>query len=381
MNKEKFIYLDNNSTTRLDSAVFDAMAPWFMEFYGNTGSPNPNGIAAAAAVELARKKLRLIFNIPEGEMLFSPSSTVSINTAIAGIAFGSYPKKDHLITQATEHPAVLETMKYLSSLGFQITILPVDNLGFIDPVQLKSAITDKTILVSLMAANNEIGTLQPLKEAGAICMEKEVLFHSDVTQAAGRYRIDANELNLDLISGGGHKIHGPKGIGYLAVRNADLVSNIVPLLQGGGQEKALFPGTLNVPLIVGLSKALEITYENRETENAFLKRFSDAFREVLENEGVDFRINGPEERLVNNLSIVFTGVKSSTMLSNIRQVAFSAGSACSAGTESHVLKAIDLSHEDINSTLRFGFSRFNTEDEVNEAAGIVAKFIKSQRQP
>ncbi len=379
MNTEKFIYLDNNSTTRLDPAVFDAMEPWFTDFYGNSGSPHQNGIAAASAVELARKSIKSIFNIPEGEILFSPSSTVSMNVAITGNAFGSYPKKDHLITQATEHPAVLESMKYLSSLGFNITILPVDQSGYIDPAQLAESITDKTIMVSLMAANNEIGTLQPLKEAGAICKETGVIFHSDVTQAAGRYHLDAEELHLDLISGGGHKIHGPKGIGYLALRNSALLSKIVPLYHGGGQEKALFPGTLNVPLIVGLSKALEMAYGQRETENRFLARLSKTFRETLVKEDVEFRINGPEERLVNNLSISFPGVRSSVMLSQVRQVAFSAGSACSAGTESHVLKAIKLSHDEINSTLRFGFSRFNTEDEVREAAGLVAKFIKTQR--
>ncbi len=379
MNKEKFIYLDNNSTTRLDPAVFDAMAPYFADYYGNSGSPNQNGIAAAAAVDLARKRLKSIFNIPDGKILFAPSSTVSINVAIAGMAFGSYPGKNHLITQATEHPAVLETMKYLSSLGFKITILPVDRLGYIDPGDLKNAITDKTILVSLMAANNEIGTLQPLKEVGKICREKGILFHSDVTQAAGRYPINANDLNLDLISGGGHKIHGPKGIGYLAISDTKLISKITPLYHGGGQEDGLFPGTLNVPLIVGLSRALELAYKNKETENPFLERLSRSFLGVLQDERVVFKINGPEKRLVNNLSLVFTGIASSVMLSNIRQVAFSAGSACSAGTESHVLKAIKLTQDEINSTLRFGFSRFNNENEVREAAGIVAYFTKTQR--
>ena len=380
MNTEKFIYLDNNSTTRLDPKVFEAMVPYFYEIFGNSGSPNPNGIVAAAAVEHSRNSIKSIFKIPDGEVLFSPSSTVSINVAIAGIAFSFYPKKNHLITQTTEHPAVLETVKYLSSLGFEITILAVDRLGFIDPEQLKTSITEKTILVSLMAANNEIGTLQPLEEAGRICSERGVYFHSDVTQAAGRYEINAKSLHLDLISGGGHKIHGPKGIGYLAVRDRNLINRITPLYHGGGQENALFPGTLNVPLIVGLSEALSVAHGIKDSENALLRRFSDIFQQILRDKGIEFGINGPADRLANNLSVVFKGITSSRMLSGIRQVAFSAGSACSAGSESHVLKAIGLSHNEINSTLRFGFSRFNTESEVVQAAEIIANFIKTERK-
>ncbi len=379
MNKEKFIYLDNNSTTRLDPAVYDAMAPWFMEFYGNSSSPNSNGIAAAAAVENARRKIASIFAFQDGEILFAPSSTLSINTAIAGVAFSGYPAKDHLITQATEHPAVLETMKYLRTLGFNVTILPVDYNGLIDLDQLRDSITDKTLLVSLMAANNEIGTLQPLRDAGNICKERGVLFHSDVTQAAGRYDLNAEELNLDLISGGGHKIHGPKGTGYLAIRKKSLLKKITPVYHGGGQEAALFPGTLNVPLIVGLSRALELSCANRESENRHLSGLSLLFREILESEGIDFRLNGPENRLVNNLSIRFRGIKSSHLIGSIKNVAFSAGSACASGNESHVLKAIGLTTDEINSTLRFGFSRFNTVEEVKEASLIFANFIKSKR--
>lgn len=379
MNKEKFIYLDNNSTTRLDPAVLEAMAPFFLEYYGNSSSPHSCGIVAAAAVEIARRKIASIFAINDGEVLFAPSSTVSINVAITGTAISGYPGKDHLITQATEHPAVLVTMRYLRTLGFNITILPVDCKGLIDPDQLRDSITDKTVLVSLMAANNEIGALQPLRIAGEICKERDVLFHSDVTQAAGRYDLNAEELNLDLLSGGGHKIHGPKGIGYLAVRNKRLLSKISPLYHGGGQEAALFPGTLNVPLIVGLSRALELATVNRESESDHLSRLSLLFRERLESEGIDFKLNGPDERLVNNLSLVFRGIKSSHVISSIKTVAFSAGSACSAGTESHVLKAIGLECEEINSTLRFGFSRFNTVEEVNEASLIFANFIKSKR--
>lgn len=382
MNKNNLIYLDNNSTTRVDPRVFDAMAPYFHEFYGNPSSPHRYGLDTSIAVEAGRLTIKRLFGIEDQELYFTSSATESINIAIMGTAFANFSSKKHLITQATEHPAVLEVFKTLESLGFRTTVLPVDGEGFVDPQAIKNAIEPDTLLVSIMAANNEIGTMQDLQSIGNICEEAQVLFHSDLTQAAGRYAFNVREIKLDMISGGAHKIHGPKGIGYLGLNKTTKKIKINPLMYGGGQENGLSPGTLNVPLIVGLSKALEICENNRPTEKEFLNGLRLLFLRIL-TEGVQgVSLNGPKERLLNNLSLKFDHIRSNDLISGIKTLAFSAGSACATGEgkPSHVLKAIGLNDTQIKSTARFGFSRFNTEDEIYRAANEIVNYIRLKRK-
>lgn len=382
MNKNNLIYLDNNSTTRVDPRVFDAMAPYFHEFYGNPSSPHRYGLEASIAVEASRTNIKKLFGIEDRELYFTSSATESINIAVMGTAFANFSNKKHLITQATEHPAVLETFKNLKSLGFRTTVLPVDGEGFVDPQAIKNAIEPDTLLVSIMAANNEIGTMHDLISIGKICEETEVLFHSDLTQAAGRYAFNIKELKLDMISGGAHKIHGPKGIGYLGLNKTAKKIRINPLMYGGGQENGLSPGTLNVPLIVGLSKALEICDENRANETECLNGLRLQFLRTL-TEGIQgVHLNGPKERLLNNLSLRFDNIMSNDLISGIKTLAFSAGSACATGEgkPSHVLKAIGLNDSQIKSTARFGFSRFNAEDEINRAANEIVNYLRLKRK-
>lgn len=382
MNKNNLIYLDNNSTTRVDPRVFDAMAPYFHELYGNPSSPHRYGLEASIAVEASRLMIKKLFGIEDRELYFTSSATESINIAIMGTAFANFSIKKHLITQATEHPAVLEVFKSLESLGFRTTVLDVDGQGFVDPQAIKNAIEPDTLLVSIMAANNEIGTLQDLVSIGKICEETEVLFHSDLTQAAGRYDFNVSEIKLDMISGGAHKIHGPKGIGYLGLNKTTKKIRINPLMYGGGQENGLSPGTLNVPLIVGLSKALEICEENRTGETEFLNGLRQLFFTTLTENIEGVHLNGPGIRLLNNLSLRFDNISSNDLINGIKTLAFSAGSACATGEgkPSHVLRAIGLNDSQIKSTARFGFSRFNSGHEILTAANEIVNFIKLKRK-
>ena len=382
MKIQKFIYLDNNATTTVDPTVLQEMLPYFSEVYGNPSSSHHYGIKASAAIEAARINIKSLFNIPDGDLYFASSATSSINLAIAGQAYGNYPDKKHLITQATEHPAVLGTFLHLQTLGFDITILDVDHTGKIDPDQLERAIRKDTLLVSIMAANNEIGTLQELAVIGGICKNNNVIFHSDVTQYAGRYELNMKALNLDLISGGAHKIHGPKGIGFLAINRSSKRIRINPLLFGGGQENGLSPGTLNTPLIVGLSKALSLMDNKKIQEGKALTELRNSFCRYLETLDVKFLVNGSSDRLFNNLSLQFPGIHAGDMLNDLSHIMFSTGAACSSdnGSKSHVLRAIGLNNEEIASTARFGFSFMNTIEEIHEAAAAISNYVKSKRK-
>jgi cysteine desulfurase len=382
MIKNKFIYLDNNSTTQVDPSVLAEMLPYFGTDYGNPASPHSLGLKASTAVETNREYVKNYFNIQSGNLFFTSSATESINLAIAGLAYANYPTKKHLITQTTEHPAVLETMNHLRALGFQITILEVDGSGFVNPDDVKNAIVGETLLVSIMAANNEIGTLQDVSNIGMICAERDVIFHSDITQAAGRYIFDVEAQNIDIVSGGAHKIHGPKGIGYLGINLANKKIKINPLLFGGGQENGLSPGTLNVPLIVGISKALTIFNDCREVEADYLLNLKARFLDIIQSNLGAIKINGPKTRLMNNLSICFGEINTSEMIKEIKGIAFSTGSACASesGKKSTVLRAIGLTDSEITSTARFGFSRFNTEEEIVQAAMLISEYIKHTRK-
>ncbi|MBN8546110.1 MAG: cysteine desulfurase [Ignavibacteria bacterium] len=382
MKIQKFIYLDNNATTPVDPTVLREMLPYFSEVYGNPSSSHHYGIKASAAIEAARLNIKSLFNIPDGDLYFTSSATASINLAIAGQAYGNYPAKKHLITQATEHPAVMGTFSHLQSIGFDITILDVDHTGKVDPDQLAKAIRKDTLLVSIMAANNEIGTLQDLAVIGGICKNHDVIFHSDVTQYAGRYELNMKQLNVDLLSGGAHKIHGPKGIGYLAINRSSKRIKINPLLFGGGQENGLSPGTLNTPLTVGLSKALSLMDSKKKREESELTELRNSFCSFLGTLDVNFLVNGSKDRLFNNLSLQFPGISAGDMLNDLSHIMFSTGAACSSdnGSRSHVLRAIGLNDEEIASTARFGFSFMNTLDEIQVAAVAISNYIKSKRK-
>lgn len=380
------IYLDNHATTPMDERVFGEMTPYFMEQFGNASSrQHAFGWKAEAAVEVARKRVAKLLKAGEKEIVFTSGATESNNLAIKGIAEQLLKKGNHIITCETEHKAVLDVCKNLAKFGFDITVLKTDSGGEISLDELRSAITEKTILVSLMAANNEIGTIHPLKEIGEICREKGVIFHTDATQAIGRLPIDVGVLNIDLLSLTGHKFYGPKGCGVLYIREGIVLKS---QQEGGGQEGGFRAGTLNVPGIVGVGKAADIAEKELAHEGNFLKELRDSFfkklhselGDVVEINGVDF-FKTPQKRLPNNLNVSFKNVRAATLMMNMKDIAVSAGSACSSGqgAPSHVLKAIGLTNERTLSAIRFGFGRFSTREESEFAAGRVLEEVRKLR--
>lgn len=380
------IYLDNHATTPMDERVFGEMTPYFMEHFGNASSrQHAFGWKAEAAVELARKRVAQLLKAGEKEIVFTSGATESNNLAIKGIAEQLLKKGNHIITCETEHKAVLDVCKNLARFGFDVTVLKTDSGGEISLDELLGAITEKTILVSLMAANNEIGTIHPLKEIGEICREKGVIFHTDATQAIGRLPIDVSALKIDLLSLTGHKFYGPKGCGALYIREGVVLKS---QQEGGGQEGGFRAGTLNVPGIVGVGKAAEIAQKEIEHEGNFLKELRDSFFKKLQSElGEVVEINGmyflktPQKRLPNNLNVSFKNVRAATLMMNMKDIAVSAGSACSSGqgAPSHVLKAIGLTNERALSAIRFGFGRFSTREESEFAAGRFVEEVRKLR--
>jgi cysteine desulfurase len=384
--EKRVIYLDNHATTPMDERVFGEMTPYFMEHFGNASSrQHAFGWKAEAAVELARKRVASLLKAGEKEIVFTSGATESNNLAIKGIAEQLLKKGNHIITAETEHKAVLDVCKNLGNFGFDVTVLKTDSGGEISLDELRSAITEKTILVSLMAANNEIGTIHPLKEIGEICRERGVIFHTDATQAIGRLPIDVSALKIDLLSLTGHKFYGPKGCGALYIREGIVLKN---QQEGGGQEGGFRAGTLNVPGIVGVGKAAEVAEKEMAHEGSFLKELRDSFFKKLQSElgemveinGVDF-LKRPEKRLPNNLNVSFKNVRAATLMMNMKDIAVSAGSACSSGqgAPSHVLKAIGLTNERALSAIRFGFGRFSTRDDADFAVGRVVEEVRKLR--
>jgi len=372
---ERYIYMDNAATTRVKKEVLDEMLPYFTENYGNPSSIYTLGGKSKNAIEVARERVAKAINADPKEIFFTAGGSEADNWAIKGVAFANKNKGNHIITSKIEHHAVLHTCEYLEKHGFRVTYLDVDEYGMIDLEQLEKSITDDTILISIMFANNEIGTIQPVKEIGQIARKHGVYFHTDAVQAVGHIKIDVDELNIDLLSMAAHKFYGPKGVGALYIRKGVKVDS---LIAGGGQERNRRAGTENVPGIVGMGKAIELAYEHLEENNARLIKLRDKLiNKVMEN--IDHvRLNGhPTKRLPGNVNLCFEYIEGESMLLSLDMegIAASSGSACTSGSlePSHVLLAIGLPHEIAHGSLRLSLGDFNTEEEVDY---VVEKLIE-----
>jgi len=378
------IYLDNHSTTPVDPLVFEAMKPYFLEKFGNASSKNHSfGWEADSAVKISRKIIAESINAAPGEIYFTSGATESINLAHFGTAQSYYSKGKHIITSSIEHSAVLDSLKVLENKGFEITYLDVDKDGNIDLEKFEKTIKDNTILVSMMTANNETGIINDIKAIGKICKQKNVLFHTDASQAIGKIPFNVAENNADMVSFSAHKIYGPKGIGALYLRNESPKIKLTPQIFGGGHENNLRSGTLNVPAIIGFSKAVQLCSDTMEDDMKKISGLRNKLYNELVNQLDEIYLNGPlENRLPGNLNLSFRYIKAETLMINIREVAVSSGAACSSAAlkPSHVLKAMGLPDELSRSSIRFGIGRFNTEEEIDYAVNITAAAVKKLRK-
>jgi cysteine desulfurase len=378
------IYMDYHATTPMDGRVLEAMIPYFTGKFGNAASRNHSfGWEAEQAVETAREQIAKLIGATAKEIIFTSGATESNNLAIKGIAEMYRERGNHIITQATEHKAVLDTCKRLEKYGYRVTYLPVGADGLIDLEDLKRAIDDKTILVSIMFANNEIGVIQPIAEIGKICHDRGVVFHTDAVQALGKVPVDVNTMNIDLLSLSGHKIYGPKGCGALYVRRRNPRVQLSAQIDGGGHERGMRSGTLNVPGIVGLGKACEIARAEMAEEATKLTKLRDKLKTKLESELDYIHVNGTmEHRLPGNLNMSFVYVEGESLLMGINDIAVSSGSACTSATlePSYVLKALGLGDDVAHSSIRFGLGRFNSEAEVDYVANKVIDVVKKLRE-
>jgi cysteine desulfurase len=377
------IFMDYHSTTPVDPRVLEEMIVCFSEDFGNAASRNHVfGWKAEEAVERGRNRIGSLIQADPKEIIFTSGATESNNLALKGVAEMYAEKGDHIITCVTEHKAILDTCKRLEKLGKRVTYLPVDQFGQIDLDQLKDSITDKTILISIMYANNEVGTLQKIQEIGKLAKEKGILFHSDATQAIGKIPVDVLALNLDLMSMTAHKMYGPKGVGALYVRKKNPRVRLVAQMDGGGHERGMRSGTLNVPGIAGFGKACELAEQMLPEEMPRLKQLRDKLKHAIEAELDDVYLNGhPTERLPNNLNISFAYVEGESLLMGLDDVAVSSGSACTSATlePSYVLKALGVGEDLAHTSIRFGLGRFNTEEEVDYVAEKVISNVKRLR--
>jgi len=377
------IYLDSHATTPVDPRVFEEMKPYFTEIFGNASSlDHVVGYNASIAVQQSREKIAKSIGGTIDDIVFTSGATESDNLALTGVMERNKQKGNHLITCLTEHKAVLDTAKHLEILGYKVTFLPVDEYGSIDLEKLKSAITKETVMISIMFANNEIGTIADVIEIGKIAHENNVLFHTDAAQAVGHIPINVQKMNIDLMSFSSHKIYGPKGIGALYVRSLMPRVKLDSQMHGGGQERNIRSGTLNVPGIVGFAKAVEIAIQEMEQENIKFKKWTDYIFEKLLNIGA--KLNGhPKKRLAHNLNVRFEGIESKAIINSIsKKLAISAGSACTTQMvePSHVLLALGLNKEQAHSAIRIGCGRFNTEEEIHISANEILSSIKQLKK-
>jgi len=378
------IYLDNHATTQMDPRVLDAMLPYFTQYFGNAASRNHEfGWVAEQAVDKARKQIADLIGASAREIIFTSGATESDNLAIKGVAEMYAEKGNHIITAATEHKAVLDTCKKLEKNGYRVTYLPVKGDGLVDLDMLRESITDKTILVTIMYANNEIGVIQPVAEIGKICREKGVLFHTDGVQAIGKVPVDVNKDNIDLMSITAHKLYGPKGVGALYVRRKGPRVQLTAQMDGGGHERGMRSGTLNVPGIVGLGEACAICQREMPEETKRLRYLRDKLRSKLEAGLDEIYLNGSwEHRLPHSLNLSFAYVEGESLLMGINDVAVSSGSACTSATlePSYVLKALGLGDDIAHSSIRFGIGRFNTEEEIDYVADKLIDVVRKLRE-
>jgi cysteine desulfurase len=381
------IYMDNHATTPVDPRVLEVMLPYFTHTFGNAASrTHVFGRDAAAAVERARKQVARLINADPQEIVFTSGATESDNLAIKGVAWMHRQEGkpgNHIITLPTEHKAVLDSCRRLAKEGFEVSYVPVGTDGLVDLGELRCAISERTILVSVMAANNEIGVLQPIGEIGELCRARGVLFHSDAVQAIGKVPVDVQAIRVDLMSITAHKIYGPKGVGALYVRGRKPEVPLVPLIDGGGHELGMRSGTLNVPGIVGLGKACELCMQEMVEESRRLTALRDRLKDGLQSclEGV--HINGSmERRLPHNLNMSFDGVEGEALLTGLDGVAVSSGAACRsfASESSYVLTALGLDDDRAQSSIRFGLGRFNNKEEVDYVIDRVTKIVKNLRE-
>ncbi len=377
----KRIYLDHAATTPLDARALRAMKPYFSEKYGNAGSVHYFGIEAKKAMENARAEIAKAINAEPNEIIFTSGGTESDNIAIQGIAYANRGKGNHIITTKMEHHAVLHTCKFLEKDGFEVTYLDVNSAGFINPKELESAITDKTILVSVMHANNEIGTIQPIEEIGKICKARGIYFHTDAVQTLGKIPIDVKKMNVDLLSASAHKFYGPKGIGFLYVRKG---TNIHPLMHGGGQENGIRSGTENVAGIIGMAEALKISIREMKKENAHeLKLRNKLINGCLKIK--DSWVNGGlKNRLAGNANLGFDYVEGESIVIMLDEkgIAASTGSACSTKSlePSHVLRAIGLPHVKCHGSLRLTLGRDTTAKDIDYVLKVLPVIIAKLRK-
>ncbi len=393
------IYMDHHATTPVDPRVLEAMLPYFTRVFGNAASrSHVFGWEAEAAVDEARNQIAIAMNADPREIVFTSGATESDNLAILGAARAYRQKGNHVVTAATEHRAVLDSCEALEREGFEITFLRPDRTGRIEARQVREALRPETVLVTLMLANNEIGTILPIGEIGAVCREKGILFHTDAVQGFGKIPFDVQAMNVDLASVTAHKMYGPKGIGALYVRARRPRVRLAPILHGGGHERGLRSGTLNVPGIVGFGKAVEISIAERAEEARRLrllrKRLHDGILRAVSEVSLNgaplpeiaadgsLAAEGEERRLPGNLNVAFAGVEGEALLMGLKDLAVSSGSACTSASlrPSHVLKAIGVRDDLAHSSIRFGLGRWNTEEEVDYAVGAVAATVRRLRE-
>ena len=378
------IYLDNHSTTACDPRVVETMLPYFTEKFGNSASRNHSfGWDAEEGVDLARKQIAKIIKADSKEIVFTSGATESDNLALKGVVEMYKEKGDHIITSSTEHRAVIDTAKALEKKGVKVTYLPVDKNGMVSPDDVRNAITDKTILISIMLANNEIGTINPIAEIGKIAKEKGVIFHCDATQGVGKIPVNVQEMGIDLMSFTSHKIYGPKGIGALYVRRKAPRVRLEPMIHGGGHERGMRSGTLPVPLIVGFGKACELCEQEMSTEAARLIKLRDRLQEGITSAMEEVYLNGhPTERLPGNLNLSFAYVEGEALLMGVKEIALSSGSACTSATlePSYVLRALGVGSDLAHSSIRFGLGRFTTPEEIEYTIDRMLKAVNHLRE-
>ncbi|MFM7844386.1 MAG: cysteine desulfurase family protein [Planctomycetota bacterium] len=387
------VYLDNHATTRVDPRVVEAMVPYFTQFYGNAGSvSHAFGWRAQEAVDQARQRIAAAVNCTPREIIFTSGATESNNLAIRGVAERVRRRGNHVVTVATEHKAVLDPISRLGRRGYEVTILSVESAtstvpGRLDPANLAAALRDDTLLASVMLANNEIGTLQPLAEIAAICRARGVLLHCDATQAVGKLPVDVRQLGVDLLSFSAHKLHGPKGVGALYVRRGIPLVRLEPQMDGGGQEFGVRSGTLNVPGIIGFARAVELSVQEMTEQTARWRQLRERLYLGMRAALPDMLLNGPAldsppDRLANNLNCHFPWVDGEALMMGMRDVAVSSGAACTSTNPepSHVLRAIGLTVDQARASLRFGLGRFTTEWEIDFAIQAVSETVRRLRQ-
>ncbi len=377
------IYLDYNATTPVDPRVLEAMLPYFCETFGNAASRNHVfGWKADEAVSVARGQVAALMGADEKEIVWTSGATESVNLAIKGVAEMYREKGNHIITAATEHKGVLDTCKYLQANGCEVTFLPVDEYGRVSAEQVREAITDRTLLVSIMAANNEVGTIHPLAEIGRVCRDAGVLLHSDATQAFGKIPLDVEAMNIDLLSCSGHKVYAPKGVGALYVRRRNPRVRLAGQMHGGGHQRGMRSGTLNVPGIVGLGAAAELAAKEMPEEAERMRSLRDRIQEGIERQVSHVKLNGhPNERLPQTVNLSFAYVEGEALMMKCKDLAVSSGSACTSASlePSYVLRAMGVGDDMAHSAIRFSVGRFTTAEEVDYAVEQMVAGVRQLR--